>query len=120
MKIYLKDCKTDKFMRCDSQWTADITEALDFLSEQRAFLFGLQELKESFHIVKIRAAELLPAIIPQLTIPQIPCARIARPLRAAHRLCEQILSASQARSSAEVLRIMPQNNPGISARFMAV
>jgi hypothetical protein len=51
-KIFLQDCKTAEFMRCDSGWTVDCDEALDFLSVRRAVSFGMKELKDSFQVVQ--------------------------------------------------------------------
>lgn len=55
-------------MRCDSLWTADVNEALDFRSVQRASFFGLKELKDAFRVMQMELNGLLsPA---PLTIPQ--------------------------------------------------
>ena len=50
MKIFLQDCKTAKFIRCDSAWSLDCNEAMDFLSVRRAVSFGMKELKDSFQV----------------------------------------------------------------------
>jgi hypothetical protein len=89
MKFFLQDCQTMKFMRCDSTWTVDVTEALDFLSERRAFFWGMKELKHSFQILKIAVEDFL-TVIPRLTIPT-DRARAIRPTRAAYRMDEQSL-----------------------------
>jgi hypothetical protein len=68
MKFYIQDCQTAQFMRCDSTWGADINEALDFLSERRAFFFGMKELKNSFQILKVALEAPLPSFIPQLIL----------------------------------------------------
>jgi hypothetical protein len=52
LKFILQDCQTHKYMRCDSMWTDDINEALDFLSARRVVLFGLKELKAAFNVLK--------------------------------------------------------------------
>ena len=91
MKFLLQNCRTAEFMRCDSTWSADINEALDFLSERRAFFYGLKELGDSYTIIKIVAETLLPILVPQLILPKSPCGRPARPVRAAGRLGERIL-----------------------------
>ncbi len=53
MQFFLQDGKTAKFIRCDSLWTLDIAEALDFGSVQRAIFFGLKELKNSFQVLQV-------------------------------------------------------------------
>jgi hypothetical protein len=53
IKFILQDCQTGKFMRCDSMWSDDINEALDFLSARRAVFFGMKELTAEFHILQI-------------------------------------------------------------------
>ena len=63
MKIFLQDCKTAQFIRCDSAWTLDINEALNFLSARRAVSFGVKELKNSFQVVRIESNEVLGTII---------------------------------------------------------
>jgi len=70
-------------MRCDSLWTAEIGEAMDFLSERRAFFFGLKQLKDPFQILKIATEQPLSAIITQVSIPVPPRAHTPRPTRAA-------------------------------------
>ena len=50
-------------MRCDSQWTLDVNEALDFLSVQRAVSFGMTELKNPFQVVQRESNDLPGAII---------------------------------------------------------
>jgi CheY-like chemotaxis protein len=51
--MFLRNSKTGKFMRCDSVWTANINEALNFLSVQRAVSFGMNELKGPFQVLRI-------------------------------------------------------------------
>jgi CheY-like chemotaxis protein len=63
MKISLQNCKTGKFMRCDSVWTVDIKEALNFLSVQRAISFGMNELKDPFRVLQIEESDLLGTVI---------------------------------------------------------
>jgi hypothetical protein len=91
MKFFLQDCRTAKFMRCDSTWSADINEALDFLSERRATFFGLKDSEDSFRILKVGAKTLLPPLIPQLILSKIPCAHLPVPLHVAGHHWEQIL-----------------------------
>jgi hypothetical protein len=55
MKFLLQDRQTAKFMRCDSMWTADMEEALNFLSVQRAVFYGMKELKDPFQVMRIEA-----------------------------------------------------------------
>jgi len=63
MKTYLQDCKTAEFMRCDSKWTLDMNEALDFLSVRRAVSFGMTEMKSSFQVVQRESNDLPGALI---------------------------------------------------------
>jgi CheY-like chemotaxis protein len=63
MKISLQNSKTGKFMRCDSTWTADINEALNFHSFQRAVSFGMNVLKDPFQVLQIEESHLLGAVI---------------------------------------------------------
>ena len=63
MKTYLQDCKTAEFIRCDSKWTLDMNEALDFLSVRRAVSFGMTELKNSFQVVQRESNGLPGALI---------------------------------------------------------
>jgi hypothetical protein len=53
IKFILQDCETGKFMRCDSIWSDDMDEALDFLSARRAVFFGMKELTAEFQILQI-------------------------------------------------------------------
>ena len=57
MKISLRNCKTGQFMRCDSVWTVDINEALNFLSFQRAVSFGMNELRDPFQVLQIEESQ---------------------------------------------------------------
>jgi CheY-like chemotaxis protein len=68
--ISLQDSKTGKFMRCDFVWTANIKEALDFLSVKRAVHFGMSELKEPFCVLQIGENDPLGTVI--ITIPNLP------------------------------------------------
>ena len=63
MKISVQNSKTGNFMRCDSVWTVDINEALNFLSARRAISFGLNELKEPFQVLQIGKNDLLGTVI---------------------------------------------------------
>jgi hypothetical protein len=63
MKIFLQDCKTAKFIRCDSNWTLDRNEALDFLTVKRAVSFGMKELKDSFQVMQIEPDDLQGTVI---------------------------------------------------------
>lgn len=91
MKFYLQDCQTSEFMRCDSSWGADINEALDFLSERRAFFFGMKELKNPFQILKVvPEAAPLPAFIPQLVLFGGSRVHFASPVRATNCIDERV------------------------------
>jgi hypothetical protein len=92
MKFFLQDCLTSKFMRCDSTWSANINEALDFFSERRAFLFGMKELDDPFRILKIAAETLLPVPIPQLVFPKSLHMRLVDRVRAAGHVSEKMPS----------------------------
>jgi hypothetical protein len=69
VKIFIKDYKTAEFMRCDSTWSLDFNEALDFLSVQRAIFWGMKELKTSFEVVKMRTNRLLGSV--KIVIPPL-------------------------------------------------
>jgi hypothetical protein len=86
MKFYIQDCQTVEFMRCDSTWSADINEAMDFLSERRAFIFGMKQLNNSFHILKVALEAPLPAFIPQLIL----SLRFQNPICATKHTCEHV------------------------------
>jgi hypothetical protein len=86
MKFFLQDCRSAKFMRCDSSWSADINEALDFLSERRAIFFGMKELEDSFRILKVKLEASLPAFIPQLILP----GSSQNPIRETKHIYEQV------------------------------
>jgi CheY-like chemotaxis protein len=73
MKISLQNSKTGKFMRCDSVWTANINEALNFHSVRRAISFGMKELKEPFRVLQIRKNDLLGTVIIAISdLPRLP------------------------------------------------
>lgn len=97
-EFLLQDCETKKFMRCDSMWTADIDEALDFLSAQRAVCFGLKELKASFQILQIESNALSDPSI--MIIPQLQWSKPSFTTRAA---CGQIVLPKTGRSSLQPL-----------------
>jgi len=63
MKIFLQNCKTAEFIRCDSEWTLDVNEALDFLSVRRAVSFGMMQLKTAFQVVRCEPNRLPCAVI---------------------------------------------------------
>jgi CheY-like chemotaxis protein len=69
-KISLQNCRSGKFMRCDSIWTADINEALNFLSVRRAVSFGMKELKDPFQVLQIGKNDPVGAVI--ITISNLP------------------------------------------------
>jgi hypothetical protein len=62
-KVFLQDCRTSEFMRCDSMWTTDFNEAMDFLSVRRAVAFGMKELKNSFQIMRVEPGRLAGAVV---------------------------------------------------------
>jgi hypothetical protein len=72
MKIILQNSKTAKFMRCDSMWTVDTDEALNFLSVQRAIFFGMKELIDSFQVLQIESNGLSTHVIVMIPQPQWP------------------------------------------------
>jgi hypothetical protein len=88
MKIYLQDCKTLKFLRCDSSWGSDLSEALDFISVRRASLYGQIELKEDFQLLQVEAdgfQSRVSAIISRLpVIKTVTSARLVRSHRTSH------------------------------------
>jgi hypothetical protein len=57
LKVFLQDCKTAKLMRCDSMWTEEFHEAMDFLSVRSAVAFGMKELRDSFQLMRIESNE---------------------------------------------------------------
>ncbi len=67
IKISLQNSKTGEFMRCDSMWTANINEALNFASVRRAISIGLKELKEPFRVLQIRKNDLLGTVIIEIS-----------------------------------------------------
>jgi CheY-like chemotaxis protein len=67
VEIFLRNCKTGKFMRCDSVWTADINEALNFRSVRRAVYFGVNELKGPFQVLQIEKGDRSGAVISAIT-----------------------------------------------------
>lgn len=82
MKIYLQDCKTLTFIRCDSSWGPGIDEALDFISVRRATAYGLTELKDAFQLLQIETdgfQSWATAAIPPL--PAIKMVTVPRPVR---------------------------------------
>ncbi|HTB85442.1 MAG TPA: hypothetical protein VK742_17480 [Candidatus Sulfotelmatobacter sp.] len=59
IKFILQDCLTGRFMRCDSMWSDDMDEALNFLSAPRAVFYGMKELKAEFHLLQIGHAGIM-------------------------------------------------------------
>ena len=113
MKIFLQNGTTAKFMRCDSMWTADINEALDFLSVQRAVFFGMKELKDSFQVVQMESNGFSSPVTIMIAQPQWPRFQVqpAQP-REFH---EQIVPQRKLRRRSSVggLRIiLPMTSPG--------
>jgi len=91
MKFFLQHARTAQFMRCDSTWSAEISEAFDFLSERAATFFALKEMVDSFRVVKVGAETLLPLLVAQVSLARSPGARLAGPVRVAGHPWEQIL-----------------------------
>jgi hypothetical protein len=89
VKFYIQDSQTAEFIRCDSTWSADLNEALDFLSERRAFFFGMKELGNSFQILKVASGAPLPMFIPQLIRSDSSQTRLVGPDSAAKYLYQQ-------------------------------
>jgi hypothetical protein len=69
IKFVIMNCTTAEFIRCDSQWTLEFKEALDFLSVQSAICWGVKELKTSFEVVKIQMNRVLASI--KIVIPPL-------------------------------------------------
>jgi hypothetical protein len=117
MKIFLQDGKTAKFMRCDSMWTVDINEALDFLSVQRAVFFGMKELKDSFQVVQMELSGFSSPVTVMITQPQWPRFQV-QPTQPGG-LQEQTVPRRnlRRRSSVGDLRIIPLMTP---PRFLRV
>lgn len=115
MKIYLQDCQTLKFIRCDSSWGSDISEALDFLSVRRATLYGLQELKDLFQLLQVDSEGLqsrVPTLVGQL--PAVKSVANPRPARAARAVCvaREILKRTGIwRNQRPTARILPPMLP---------
>ena len=72
LKIVLRNCKTGKFIRCDSVWTVDINEALNFRSIQRAVSFGMNELKDPFQVLQIEKNDHSSSVISTITNSHVP------------------------------------------------
>jgi hypothetical protein len=87
MKIYLQDSKTLKFIRCDSSWSSDFAEALDFLSIRRAITYGLTQLKEVFQLVQVDLDGLHSHIAITRQLPEMKVLTPSRPVRLARPLC---------------------------------
>lgn len=69
VKYFIMNSKTAEFVRCDSLWTVEFKEALDFLSVQGAICWGVKELKASFQIVKVQMNRVLGSI--KIVIPPL-------------------------------------------------
>jgi two-component system chemotaxis response regulator CheY len=72
VEIVLRNCKTGKFIRCDSVWTVDINEALNFRSIQRAVSFGMNELKDPFQVLQIEKNDHSGVVISAVTNLHVP------------------------------------------------
>ena len=120
MKIYLQDCKTLKFIRCDSSWGSDINEAVDFISVRRATLYGLSELKEVFQLLQVEAdglqSRISPVIgqLPAVKLPVVKMVTVPRPVRTARTTCvarEIVERTGLWRSRRRPVQILPPMYP---------
>jgi hypothetical protein len=107
MKIFLQDCKTAKFMRCDSMWTTDINEALSFYSVQGAIFFGMKELGDSFQILQMESVGFSAPITTIIAQPQWPKIEVlfAQPTKFQKQILPQNFHS---RPSNDSSRILPQ------------
>jgi hypothetical protein len=93
IKFILQDCQSGKFMRCDSLWSDDINDALDFLSAPRAVFYGMKELKAEFYLIQIghtglmSTATINPGLLKWTKAPR--AAHVAEEVRAARRMPER-------------------------------
>ena len=111
MKIFLQDCQTLKYMRCDSQWTSALEEALDFASVRRATVYALSALKHPFQLVQMEGKDIgsrAVALVPKLPVIQL--VKVPRPARSARTVC-----------SAQAIhgRIRPLQNWRQAGQFLA-
>ena len=118
MKIYLQNCKTLKFLRCDSSWSTDLAEALDFISIRRATIYGLTELKDAFQLMQFQDDGFhsrLPAIS---QLPLVNIVTFLRPARVARRLCTTREIFRRIRSPQNI-RLTGQLLPAMQPSLMA-
>jgi len=93
IKFILQDCLTGKFMRCDSMWSDDMDEALDFLSAPRAVFYGMKELKAEFYLLQIgltgimSTATINPGLLKWTKAPR--AAHVAEDVTAARKMPER-------------------------------
>jgi hypothetical protein len=62
LRYFIRSCTTSEFIRCDSLWTLNFSEALDFLSLERAVYWGRKELKTPFEVIKAGQNQFLDSI----------------------------------------------------------
>jgi hypothetical protein len=96
VKFFIMNCKTAEFVRCDSLWTREFNEALDFLSVQGAICWGVKELKASFQIVKIQMNRVLGSI--KIVIPPLLWSKTSGTPHTVLEFCQRVLLA-EARQS---------------------
>jgi hypothetical protein len=61
-RFFIQNGATAEFVRCDSSWTLNFNEALDFLSLERAVRWGRKELHTSFQVIRMRENQLRDSI----------------------------------------------------------
>jgi len=66
MKVFIQQTKSGYFLRVDSFWTKEISDAFDFRSTKKAISFGLNMVKESFCVVEMEEIDLSRAPAPVL------------------------------------------------------
>ena len=97
VKFFIMNCKTAEFVRCDSLWTQEFNEALDFLSVQGAICWGVKELKASFQIVKIQMNRVLGSI--KIVIPPLLWSKTSGTPHTVLEFCQRVLLAESRQSS---------------------
>jgi hypothetical protein len=109
MKIFLQDCKTAKFMRCDSMWTTDINEALSFYSVQGAIFFGMKELGDSFQILQMESVGFSAPITTIISQPQWPKIQVlfAQPTRFQKQILPQDFRSQTLKDGSRILPPTP-------------
>ena len=101
VKYFIMNSKTAEFVRCDSLWTPEFKEALDFLSVQGAICWGVKELKASFQIVKIQMNRVLGSI--KIVIPPLFWSTANTP-HTIFEFCQGVLLAEARQSPVDVMK----------------